>query len=63
MTDKVYPALDRQIALVKQIKPDAASIGIIYSSGEVNSEVQVEAARPAAEAEGLDQVFTAAGYF
>lgn len=51
-TTDMNPVAD-QIALVKQIKPDAASIGIIYSSGEVNSEVQVEAARPAAEAEGL----------
>lgn len=42
-----------QIALVKKIKPDAKSVGIIYSSGEVNSEVQVKAAKEAAAKEGL----------
>ncbi len=45
-----------QIALIKQINPDATSVGIIYSSGEVNSEVQVALAREAAAAEGLEVV-------
>lgn len=45
-----------QIALVKQIKPDARSVGVLYSSGEVNSEVQVAAAREAAAKEGLELV-------
>ncbi len=45
-----------QIALIKKIKPDAKSVGIIYSSGEVNSEVQVKAAREAAAKEGLTVV-------
>ncbi|MFT3875577.1 MAG: ABC transporter substrate-binding protein [Propioniciclava sp.] len=42
-----------QIALIKKIKPDATSVGILYSSGEINSEVQVKAAREAAAKEGL----------
>lgn len=45
-----------QIALVKKIKPDAKSVGVIYSSGEVNSEVQVKLAKEAAAKEGLTLV-------
>ena len=47
-----------QLALVKRVAPDAQSVGIIYSSGEVNSEIQVELAREAAEQEGLEVVET-----
>lgn len=42
-----------QIGLVKEIAPDAQSVGIVYSSGEVNSEVQVEMAQEAAQEQGL----------
>lgn len=45
-----------QIKLVKQVRPTAKTVGVIYSSGEVNSEVQVKAARTAAAAEGLQLV-------
>ena len=45
-----------QIALVKKLKPSAKTVGIIYSSGEVNSEVQVKAAKEAAATEGLEVV-------
>lgn len=45
-----------QIALIKKIKPSATSVGILYSSGEVNSEVQVKAAKEAAAKEGLTVV-------
>ena len=45
-----------QIELITEIVPDARTIGVVYGSGEVNSEVQVELAREAAEAEGLDLV-------
>ncbi|MDI9628388.1 MAG: ABC transporter substrate-binding protein [Acidobacteriota bacterium] len=45
-----------QIALVKQVAPDAQTVGIIYSSGEPNSVVQVELARNAAQKEGLTVV-------
>ncbi len=46
----------QQIALVKKLKPTAKTVGIIYSSGEVNSAVQVEAAKKAAATEGLTVV-------
>lgn len=42
-----------QIGLIKQIKPDAASVGFLYSSGEVNSQVQIDLAREAADDQGL----------
>ncbi|WP_341728016.1 ABC transporter substrate-binding protein [Brooklawnia sp.] len=45
-----------QIGLIKQIVPDAKTVGILYSSGEVNSAVQVELAREAAAADGLEVV-------
>ncbi|QZY50961.1 ABC transporter substrate-binding protein [Leucobacter tenebrionis] len=45
-----------QIALIKEIDPDAKKIGTVYSSGEVNSEVQVKLAREAAKDEGLELV-------
>ncbi|MEA5154130.1 ABC transporter substrate-binding protein [Raineyella sp.] len=43
----------KQIGLVKQLKPSATTVGIIYSSGEVNSAVQVKLAKEAAAKEGL----------
>ncbi|WP_105036243.1 ABC transporter substrate-binding protein [Cryobacterium aureum] len=42
-----------QLELIQEILPDAKSVGIIYSSGEVNSDVQVELAKEAAEDLGL----------
>lgn len=45
-----------QVELIKEAVPDAATIGIVYASGEVNSEIQVEEARKAAEAQGLEVV-------
>ena len=42
-----------QIGLIKQIKPEAASVGFLYSSGKVNSQVQIDLARAAAEDQGL----------
>ena len=42
-----------QLELLVEIAPDAETIGIVYSSGEVNSEVQVELAREAAAELGL----------
>jgi putative ABC transport system substrate-binding protein len=45
--------VEEQLKLIKEIKPEAASIGVIYSSGEVNSKVQVDAAKEAAGALGL----------
>ncbi|WP_167143936.1 ABC transporter substrate-binding protein [Canibacter zhoujuaniae] len=37
-----------QLALLKQIVPDAKKVGIVYANGEVNSQVQVDAAKKAA---------------
>nr|WP_300143814.1 ABC transporter substrate-binding protein [Propionicimonas sp.] len=53
-----------QIALVKRVAPNAKTVGVIYSSGEVNSEVQVKAAREAATDLGLtlvEKTITATG--
>ena len=51
-TSDLNPVAD-QIALLAEIAPDAETVGIVYSSGEVNSEVQVELAKEAAEELGL----------
>lgn len=40
--------IDDQLNLLTQLVPDAETIGIVYSSGEVNSEVQVEAVEESA---------------
>ncbi|QAB16644.1 ABC transporter substrate-binding protein [Leucobacter muris] len=45
-------ALQAQFELIKQLVPDAAKVGIVYASGEVNSEVQIAAAEKVAA--GLD---------
>ncbi|MFV0433067.1 MAG: ABC transporter substrate-binding protein [Leucobacter sp.] len=50
-TSDMAPLKD-QLELLKQIVPDAKTVGIVYASGEVNSEVQVKAAEEAAK--GLD---------
>jgi len=42
----------KQLELIKQFNPGAKSVGIVYSSGEVNSQVQVDAVKKAAA--GLD---------
>ncbi|WP_119698281.1 ABC transporter substrate-binding protein [Microbacterium halotolerans] len=42
-----------QLDLLTEIAPDAKTVGIVYSSGEVNSEVQVELAKEAASELGL----------
>lgn len=51
-TTDMNPVAD-QIKLVKELKPNAKSVGIIYSSGETNSQIQVDEAKKAAESEGL----------
>ena len=47
-TTDMNPVFD-QLSLIKDFIPDLDSVGIIYNSGEVNSVVQVEIAREAAE--------------
>lgn len=46
----------KQIDLVKQVISDAHKVGIIYSSGEVNSQVQVKLAKAEAKKQGLEVV-------
>ncbi|WP_455159542.1 ABC transporter substrate-binding protein [Schaalia cardiffensis] len=57
-TTDMNPVAD-QISLVKEFAPKAKTLGIIYSSGEVNSEVQVELAKEAAAKDGLQVVESA----
>ena len=45
-----------QLELVKKFVPDAKKVGVIYNSGEVNSEVQVEIAKEVAGDLGLEIV-------
>ena len=54
-TSDMSPVAD-QIDLIAEILPEAKKIGIVYGSGEVNSEVQVEMAREAAEKLGMEVV-------
>ena len=54
-TTDLNPVAD-QIDLIKKISPEAKTVGIVYSSGEVNSEVQVGLAREEAAAQGLEVV-------
>lgn len=42
-----------QLELLKEIAPDATSVGIVYSSGEANSIIQVDWAKEAASELGL----------
>lgn len=49
-------ALKGQFELIKQLAPDATKVGIVYSSGEVNSEVQVKAAEEVAAEMDLEIV-------
>lgn len=44
--------IDQQLELLKDLVPEAKNVGIVYASGEVNSQVQVDAATEAAK--GLD---------
>lgn len=45
--------MDAQIELIQEVMPDVKSVGIVYSSGEVNSEVQVKEAEEAASKLGI----------
>lgn len=45
--------VDEQLALLKELVPDAKKVGIVYSSGEANSAVQVKMAEEAAKDLGL----------
>lgn len=54
-TSDVAP-VDKQLDLLKELVPDAKKVGIVYASGEVNSQVQVDEAKKAAEPRGLEIV-------
>ncbi|GAA2090398.1 MULTISPECIES: ABC transporter substrate-binding protein [Brevibacterium] len=47
-------SIPEQFDLLAQLVPDAETVGIVYSSGEVNSEVQVDAAKEAAQGHGIE---------
>lgn len=47
-------AVEDQIGLIPDVVPGAKTVGILYASGEDNSVVQVEMARDAADALGLE---------
>lgn len=46
--------MDQQLELLTQIVPDARTVGIVYASGEVNSQVQVDQFTEAATPMGLE---------
>ena len=45
-----------QIALIPQIVPEAKTVGLVYCSSEANSKFQIEIAKEAAEALGLQTI-------
>ncbi|MFA5606470.1 MAG: ABC transporter substrate-binding protein [Leucobacter sp.] len=49
-------ALAGQFELIVELVPDAKKVGIVYASGEVNSEVQVKDATAVAEGMGIEIV-------
>lgn len=46
----------KQLELLKELLPEAKTVGMIYNSSELNSEIQVEIARKVAEELGLELV-------
>ena len=52
-TSDINP-VDEQLSLLGEFAPDAQSVGIVYSAGEVNSQIQVDLAREAADELGLE---------
>lgn len=54
-TSDANPVLE-QLTLLTELDPEAKRVGIVYSSGEANSEIQVEWAKEAAAELGLEIV-------
>lgn len=52
-TSDLNPVAD-QIELITQLDPSVESVGVVYSSGEVNSQVQVDLAQEKADELGLE---------
>jgi len=48
--------MDGQLNLIQEVLPDVQTVGIVYSSGEVNSEVQVDQAKAVADELGIEIV-------
>lgn len=46
--------VQEQLQLLKDVNPDAKTVGIVYNSGEANSAVQVEQAKEAGQELGLE---------
>lgn len=54
-TNDMNPILD-QVALARELLPNATKFGIIYNTDETNSEIQANAAKDAAKALGFDVI-------
>lgn len=54
LTDLVPP--EKQIELIKTVMPDVKSIGVIFNSGEANSQKQVQEIKELAEKKGIKVV-------
>ncbi|WIM69020.1 ABC transporter substrate-binding protein [Corynebacterium breve] len=54
-TSDITPIAD-QLDLLQELVPDTKRVGIVYASGEVNSQVQVDAAKKEAEGRGIEIV-------
>lgn len=50
------PVIADQIAVIKEVMPEAESLAILYTSSEPNSEIQAEEAKLAAEALGMEVI-------
>ena len=48
-----YPPIDDQVKLITDLKPDAKTVGIVYSSGEANAQQQMQMATDALSKIGL----------
>ena len=46
--------IKKQIDLLMQLYPNAKVIGTVYSSSEINSEIQIKAMKEYAESKGAD---------
>lgn len=50
------PVIADQIAVIKEVLPEAKKLAILYTSSEANSEIQAEEAKAAAEALGMEVI-------
>lgn len=48
--------IDKQIELIKEIVKDVKTIGVLYNTSEVNSEIQVNALKEVAEANNIEVI-------